>query len=98
MDREFRIAIALVGLIAAWVVALVLLVRYAVPMILEARFTGAMFVAVVVGVRGLLVGVLVSMRIAMLVGVRGLRPVIAQRDRQIPPGVVAVEPEAQPAA
>ena len=54
MDREFRIAIALVGLIAAWVVALVLLVRYAVPMILEARFTGAMFVAVVVGVVGVL--------------------------------------------
>ena len=54
MDREFRIAIALVGLIAAWVVALVLLVRYAVPMILEARFTGAMFVAVVVGVAGVL--------------------------------------------
>lgn len=54
MDREFRIAIALVGLIAAWVVAVVLLVRYAVPMILEARFTGAMFVAVVVGVAGLL--------------------------------------------
>jgi hypothetical protein len=54
MDREFRIAIALVGLIAAWVVALVLLVRYAVPMILEARFTGAMFVAVVVGLAGLL--------------------------------------------
>ena len=54
MDREFRIAIALVGLIAAWVVALVLLIRYAVPMILEARFTGAMFVAVVVGVAGLL--------------------------------------------
>lgn len=54
MDREFRIAIALVGLIAAWVVALVLLVRYAVPMILEARFTGAMLVAVVVGVAGLL--------------------------------------------
>lgn len=55
MDREFRIAIALFGLIAAWVVALVLLVRYAVPMILEARFTGAMFVAVVVGIAGLLV-------------------------------------------
>ena len=54
MDREFRIAIALVGLIAAWVVALVLLIRYAVPMILEARFTGAMLVAVVVGVAGLL--------------------------------------------
>ena len=54
MDRAFRIAIALVGLIAAWVVAVVLLVRYAVPMILEARFTGAMFVAVVVGVAGLL--------------------------------------------
>jgi L-lactate permease len=54
MDREFRIAIALVGLIAAWVVALVLLVRYAIPMVLEARFTGAMFVAVVLGVGGLL--------------------------------------------
>jgi hypothetical protein len=40
MDREFRIAAILVGLIAAWVIALVLLVRYAVPMVLEARFTG----------------------------------------------------------
>ncbi|WP_296815287.1 hypothetical protein [Brevundimonas sp.] len=54
MDREFRIAIALTGLVAAWFVGLVLLIRYAVPMVLEARFTGAMFVAVVIGVAGVL--------------------------------------------
>ncbi|HRH21452.1 MAG TPA: hypothetical protein PLE81_12550 [Brevundimonas sp.] len=54
MDREFRIAAILVGLIAAWVIALVLLVRYAVPMVLEARFTGAMFVAALIGIVGVL--------------------------------------------
>lgn len=54
MDREFRIAIVLVGLIAAWFTGLVLHVRYIVPSILEARFTGSLFVAVVVGVAGVL--------------------------------------------
>lgn len=54
MDREFRIAVALAGLVAAWLVGLVLLIRYAIPMVLEARFTGAMLAAVVVGIVGVL--------------------------------------------
>ena len=54
MDREFRIAIALAGLVAAWVIGFILLVRYAIPMVLEARFTGAMAVAVLIGVAGVL--------------------------------------------
>jgi cell division protein FtsX len=63
MDREFRIAAILVGLIAAWVIALVLLVRYAVPMVLEARFTGAMFVAALIGIVGVLALVWAASRI-----------------------------------
>ena len=54
MDREFRIATALAGMVAGWVVAFVLLIRYAIPMVLEARFTGAMAVAVLIGVAGVL--------------------------------------------
>lgn len=54
MDREVRIAVILAGLIAAWLVGLVLLIRYAIPMVLEARFTGAMLAAVVVGIVGVL--------------------------------------------
>lgn len=54
MDREARIAIILAGLVIAWVAALVVLVRWLVPMILSARFNGAMPVATVVGVIGVL--------------------------------------------
>lgn len=54
MDREARIAIALVGLVAGWIAALVILVRWLVPMILSARFNGAMPVATLVGVLGVL--------------------------------------------
>ena len=55
MDREARIAIVLVALVAGWVAALVVLVRWLVPMILSARFDGAMPVATSVGVIGVLV-------------------------------------------
>ena len=54
MDREARIAIVLVSLIFCWVAALIVLVRWLVPMILSARFNGAMPVATVVGVIGVL--------------------------------------------
>lgn len=54
MDREARIAIILVALMVAWVAALVVLIRWLVPMILSARFNGAMPVATVVGVVGVL--------------------------------------------
>ncbi|MBN8551784.1 MAG: hypothetical protein J0L52_02670 [Caulobacterales bacterium] len=54
MDREARIALILVGLIAGWVGLLVVLVRWLVPMILSARFDGAMPVATAAGVVGIL--------------------------------------------
>ena len=54
MNREIRIAISLAGLVATWVAALVVLVRWLVPMILSARFDGAMPVAVAVGVIGVM--------------------------------------------
>ena len=54
MDREARIALILAGLAAGWIGLLVVLVRWLVPMILSARFDGAMPVATLVGVVGVL--------------------------------------------
>ncbi len=54
MDREARIAIVLVALAAGWLAAAVVIVRWLVPMILSARFDGAMPVATLVGVVGVL--------------------------------------------
>ena len=54
MDREARIAIILVALVVGWVAALIVLIRWLVPMILSARFNGALPVASVVGVIGVL--------------------------------------------
>jgi hypothetical protein len=52
MDREIKIALGAAAGIAGLVIAFIFLVRFLVPVILEARFTGSLIAATVVGIAG----------------------------------------------
>ena len=63
MDRDVKTALGAAAGIAAWVVAFIFLIRYAVPAILAARFSGSLIAATVVGVIGVLVLVWAAWRL-----------------------------------
>lgn len=54
MDREIKIALGVAAGIAGLVIAFIFLIRFLVPVILEARFTGSLITATVVGIAGIL--------------------------------------------
>lgn len=54
MDREIKTALGASAGIAGLFIGFILLVRYAVPAILSARFSGNLLVAAVVGIAGIL--------------------------------------------
>lgn len=54
MGREIRVALGAAAGIAALVIAFIFLVRFAVPLILEAHFAGSLITASVVSIAGVL--------------------------------------------
>lgn len=54
MNREMKTALGLVAGICGLVIGFIVLVRYAVPAILEAHFAGSLITASVVGIAGVL--------------------------------------------
>jgi len=54
MDREIKIALGAAAGIAGLVIAFIFLIRFLVPVILEARFTGSLITATLVGIAGIL--------------------------------------------
>lgn len=63
MDREIKTALGVAAGIAGWVICFVFLIRYAVPAILSARFSGSLVTASVVGIAGILVLVWAASRL-----------------------------------
>ncbi len=55
MDREIKTALGVSVGIAAWLICFLFLIRYLVPAILSARFSGSLITASVVGIAGILV-------------------------------------------
>jgi len=54
MGREVKVALGAAAGIAGLVIAFLFLVRFAVPLILEAHFAGSLITASVVGIAGIL--------------------------------------------
>ncbi|MDO9609163.1 MAG: hypothetical protein Q7J26_11615 [Brevundimonas sp.] len=54
MGREVKVALGATAGIAALVIGFIFLVRFAVPLILEAHFAGSLITAAVVGIAGIL--------------------------------------------
>ena len=54
MDREIKTALSIAAGIAAWVICFLFLIRFVVPAILSARFTGSLITATGVGIVGIL--------------------------------------------
>jgi len=55
MDREIKTALGVAAGIAGLVIAFIFLIRYAVPVVLGAPFSGSLVVAAVLGIAGILV-------------------------------------------
>ena len=54
MDREIKTALGLAAGIAVWLIGFLFLIRFLVPAILSARFSGSLIAATVVGIVGIL--------------------------------------------
>ena len=65
MDREIRIALGIAAGCAALLISFVFLIRYLVPTVLGAPFSGSLIAAVVVGLVGVLVLVWAGWRLAI---------------------------------
>lgn len=63
MDREIKTALGLAAGLACWLIGFVFLIRFLVPAILSARFTGSLITASVVGIAGILVLVWAASRL-----------------------------------
>jgi len=65
MDREIRIALGIAAGCAVLLVSFVFLIRYLVPSVLGAPFSGSLIAAVVVGLGGVLVLVWAGWKLAI---------------------------------
>lgn len=65
MDREIRIALGIAAGCAALLISFVFLIRYLVPSVLGAPFSGSLIAAVVVGLVGVLVLVWAGWKLAI---------------------------------
>ncbi|WP_372706492.1 hypothetical protein [Brevundimonas sp.] len=55
MDREIKTALGVAAGIAGLAIAFIFLIRYVVPAVLEAPFSGSLITASVLGIAGILV-------------------------------------------